>query len=214
MDEKSLKEASAQKLQLLRQKPLISEILNKLKYELPANLHYHTAAHTDDVLQEALIYGMHDNLKERDLELLAVAAAYHDAGFLVGRGDTEIRASEMVRSAMYKADSYSTAEIELVYQMILDTQLIREAEQLRQIPHTELSKYLLDADLSNFGREDFLDKLELVHKEVGVERKPFLVDTLQLMLGHEWYSTAAKKLRARKKKQNLAKLKTIVAAIK
>lgn len=192
--------------------PLVADILAKLRRDLPKNLCYHAAEHTEDVLEEALHFAAHDNLDKRQRELLTIAAAYHDAGFLDGSTETEARAAKMARDAMQLQGSYKSEEIDLVEQMILDTRLVRVGANYGQVASTFLSGYLLDGDLSNLGRDDFVEKLELVRREIGVDTRTFLNGTLLLMQGHQWYSPAAKVLRAAKKAENLIKLQQMMAA--
>jgi hypothetical protein len=59
--------------------PLVQAALSRLERELPNNLIYHAKGHTEDVLHEALRYGVMDNLSPRELELLAIAAAYSNS---------------------------------------------------------------------------------------------------------------------------------------
>ena len=148
----------------LRQLPVISAILDLLKQNLPGHLVYHAFAHTEDVLNEAIRFAITDELPAREIELLAIAAAFHDAGFIKSPVANEPIAARMVREALERHTTahptcgYSADEISLVEQMILDTSLRETQTGLRQVPTCDLSRYLLDADLSNLGREDFFDK--------------------------------------------------------
>lgn len=192
--------------------PLVRDCLALLKKKLPHNLSYHSYAHTTDVLQDALLFGLVDALSPRSLELLAIAAVMHDMGFIQTPQANEPIAAKHARGEMLKAGGYSEQEIKLVEQMILDTALVKNDGEIKQIPHTELSKYLLDADLGNFGRDDFLKKSELMRAEVGQDEASFRAQTLQLLTSHEWYTPAAKMLRQATKDANLATLRARVAA--
>ncbi|RMG39946.1 MAG: hypothetical protein D6719_12240, partial [Candidatus Dadabacteria bacterium] len=74
-----------------------------------------------------------------------------------------------------------------------------------------LSKYLLDGDLSNLGREDFFDKLELVRLERNIERDGFYKSTLGFVTRHRWQTKVAELLRGPTKAKNIAKLKQLAA---
>ena len=194
----------------LKEKPIIREIILRLSQELDPGLSYHCLNHTLDVINEVVLFAFIGGLSSRDIELLAIAAAYHDAGFLFRRKGNEKLGAELARAAMERFSDYSAAEINLVSQMILDTQLIATESGLKQSPRTPLSPYLLDADLSNLGRRDFFEKSELQLRELGTERGPFLVNTLGLLKSHSWLTEVAQKLRQSQKDYNLERLQGMV----
>ena len=61
--------------------PLVTETVETLVCNLDPTLHYHSPAHTQDVLKQTLELAEADGLDDRDVLLLAIAAAFHDAGF-------------------------------------------------------------------------------------------------------------------------------------
>ncbi|MDZ4787283.1 MAG: hypothetical protein SGJ02_14520 [bacterium] len=189
---------------------VISNILDVLKEKLPANLYYHNYSHTLDVIDEAFIFATADGLTEREIELLLIAAAYHDSGFINLAKENEALGSELAVKALQLVGGYTRQESDLIKTMILDTTVRSTKVGFKQVPSTELSKYLLDADVSNLGREDFFEKGELVRKELGnIPKTIFYNHSLSLMKVHQWYTSAAKKLRQSQKEKNIAKLETI-----
>ena len=190
--------------------PIISQVLDLLAKKLPKNLYYHAKSHTDDVLREVVIFALVDGLSLDDMRLLAVAAAFHDAGFIESPVDNERIGAAMARRAMESTSIFSKEEVDTVCQMILDTRLVQTPGGLKQVASTDLSRYLLDADLSNFGREDFFEKAELQRKELGYDRELFLRKTFDLINNHRWATNAALKLRQQQKADNIAKLKSIL----
>ena len=69
--------------------PLVTETVETLVCNLDPTLHYHSPAHTKDVLKQTLELAEADGLDDRDVLLLAIAAAFHDAGFLQQRPKNE-----------------------------------------------------------------------------------------------------------------------------
>jgi hypothetical protein len=136
--------------------------------------------------------------------LLAVAAAFHDAGFIQQRPKNEPIGASMAAKAMAESGRFSKAEQELVQQMILDTTLVLEGPA--QISNSRLSPWLLDADLANLGREDFWLQTELLAKELNIEMEDMMPMTKALMARHDWQSPAGKKLFTSKKAENLLAL--------
>ena len=114
---------------------------------------------------------------------------------------------------MRDTNNFSEDEVALVHQMILDTQLVETADGPKQVANTELSKYLLDADLGNFGRDDFFDQLDAYLLESKAERLPLLKRTLALLQSHSWYTNAARVLRQGKKEENIRKLLELIDAV-
>lgn len=184
--------------------PMIS-ILATLKEELPSALDYHNVGHTLDVLEQALCLADLAQLSERERELLVVAAIYHDAGFLRQNALNEPIGAELAAEAMITTGGYTKHEIKIVKHMILDTTLLMN--DCAQISNTELSPYLLDADLSNLGRECFWEQTKAVASEAGIAFCDFLPISLGLMQRHSWQSDVGYQLYEQQKQQNIADLK-------
>jgi predicted metal-dependent HD superfamily phosphohydrolase len=151
-----------------------------------------------------------DHLPPRQLELLAIAAACHDVGFIRSSGSNEPIGAAFAREHMACHGGYSAEEILLVERMILDTALVETPDGPRQAPSTELSRYLLDADLSNFGRDDFFERGELQRQELGQEPKLFRKNTLALIRAHRWLTPAGQALRQDQKERNVATLESFI----
>jgi hypothetical protein len=147
---------------------------------------------------------------ERERELLGVAASFHDAGFLVRYEENESIGAEMAEKAMRDARSFTEEEIRLVQSMILDTRVVDDGSGYHTRASSELSKYLLDADLSNFGREDFFEKLLLVEAELGKSHKDHLQQTYRLFCNHTWLTSAADRLRGPQKNLNRERLEEML----
>ncbi|MFN4895029.1 MAG: hypothetical protein ACK5GN_10530 [Pseudomonadota bacterium] len=201
----------AQYFDRLKQHPAVKEALDLLRGSLPTALLYHAYSHTEDVLYEVVQLASADNLSLREIELLGVAAAWHDVGFIWSRNSNESLGANALRSFLLSSKLFSSAEIETMVQMILDTALVVDGDSFKQVATTPLSCYLLDADLANFGRDDFFEKSELQRRELGDEVTPFRIKTLALLRNHTWLTPAASKRWQTKKDANLAKLAKLVA---
>lgn len=194
-----------------RRVPLIAQIFNRLRSGLPSTLVYHAYSHSEDVFEEALRFAVIGGLRSRDIELIAVAAAFHDAGFITTPSANEPIAAELAALEMRQV-GYADQECALVRQMILDTALISSPEGLIQSPSTPLSGYLLDADLSNLGREDFFQKGELQRQETNGDNTAFWKATLSLIRAHTWITPVARAMRDTKQRRNIALLEEKLAA--
>ena len=197
---------SMESLQQYIQQPLISNMLSRMDLELDKSLTYHCYAHTLDVMKQALALAEIDDLSEHERLLLMIAAAFHDAGFLLQRPKNEPIGAEMAREAMLASNEFSVEEQEIVWQMIMDTQL--NAEGPAQTARTHLSPWLLDADLANLGRDDFWHQTTLLSEEMRIPVEEMLPLTRTLMSRHGWLSPAGQLLFSEKKQENLDSLMT------
>ena len=188
----------------IKAEPLVIETVEYLASTLDPTLYYHSPDHTKDVLRQTMELAEADALDSRDVLLLAIAAAFHDAGFLEQRPKNEPIGAQMAVQAMSASGRFSQAEQDLVEQMILDTQLVMEGPA--QISNSRLSPWLLDADLANLGRDDFWDQTRLLAKELEIEIASMLPMTRALMQRHDWQSPAGKRLFAAKKEANFVAL--------
>ena len=188
----------------IKAEPLVTETVAHLVSALDPALYYHSPEHTKDVLRQSIELAQEDELDSRDQLLLAIAAAFHDAGFLEQRPKNEPIGAQMAVQAMSASGRFSQAEQDLVEQMILDTQLVMEGPA--QISNSRLSPWLLDADLANLGRDDFWDQTRLLAKELEIDIASMLPMTRALMQRHDWQSPAGKRLFAAKKEANFVAL--------
>lgn len=195
----------------LKSLPIVTGILTRLSNELSAQLSYHSAAHTADVINEALLLAERDLLPQAEVTLLVIAAAFHDAGFLEKDSENEEIGAAWAEQAMRSVGSYSEQDRSRVRGMILDTRPRRVGEGFRQVPSEPLSGYLLDADVANLGREDFFEKIDLLQKELREkDRRAFLQRVFDFVSAHEWYTPAAQALRTKKKTENLKALRKLL----
>ncbi|MBN8550017.1 MAG: hypothetical protein J0M12_11935 [Deltaproteobacteria bacterium] len=202
-------------LSQLRDKAIIKDAFALLREKLPKTLAYHTVEHSEDVLNEVILLGVEDKLDERSLELLAVAAVYHDSGFIRSPKNNEAFGARFAEVAMEKAGGFSDVERRRVMTMILETQLQTTPEGTKQIPNIPMSCYLCDADAAAIGRDDFFPKAELLRSELGLQsQKEFYSGALQILQSHEWFTPAAVKLRGAKREANLQELKRKLGTMK
>ncbi len=195
----------------LEQFPEIQTAYGVLREELPRNLVYHNLDHTREVLAEVVRFGLADSLPRRELELLAIAAAFHDTGFSAQGDENEKVSADLAEETLKKMGRFSEDEVAVVRKLILDTTIKFIRGVARQVPSSKLAGYLLDADMSNLGRKDFFEKSELIMRERAVaSRDEFLRNLLVMLHEHTWHTPAAKSLRESQKKENLSALKKLI----
>ncbi|MCX6721951.1 MAG: HD domain-containing protein [Candidatus Staskawiczbacteria bacterium] len=204
---------------------LIDEGLKKKHPEAaersPDVLAYHGRPHLEDVLHEAVLFALSEGVNDpKELELLAVAVSFHDAGFIKKYDNNEKIGAKLAAEYMKKSGVYSTEDIKRVKQIILSTQVEFEGgfKQLVQNDKDPLCRIIADADVSNFGRTDHLEKGEKVFQELSAVKKiPADNKKTRLMFNkfrekmvrtHKWQTASAKNLRGGQEQHNLQALKS------
>jgi hypothetical protein len=193
-------------------RPEISEALNLLD-RLPENLRYHNKAHTLDVIRETILFALGDGVEEKVLEEQIIAAAWHDVGYIEQYEHNEPIAVKLFQSSAAYEILPENVRYEIIAN-ILDTQLVMENNKPFLRKKRSNYAYILDADVSNFGREDFWEKRLLIAEELGIDltdietKKKFYSFALKLLENQDWKTASARMLRQSQKEKNLAQAKT------
>lgn len=157
---------------------------------------YHNYAHIEDVVRTCDRLADSEGVATSERQLLKAAAYLHDIIYIPFGKRNEEASADLAGELLPKL-GYSRGEVEQVKSMILAT-------KLPTTPRNLLERIICDADLDNFGREDFLERCEDVRKELGIEdRIGWLQGTLQLMMSHRYYTDSAKSERDPKKAENM-----------
>jgi hypothetical protein len=193
--------------EIIIKKPEVSEALNLLD-KLPDNLIYHNKGHTLDVLRETILFAITDGINEEVIEQLCISAAWHDVGYIKQYENNEPVAVELFKQSR-AFQNISEEQRNEVIRNILDTRMI----MIDDNPHLRQTDskygYVLDADVSNFGREDYFDKGIQIAEELGIDlsdidlKRKFYQFAIKLLENHEWKTPSAMKLRQSQKEINL-----------
>lgn len=187
----------------MRYQAAMEAVLKRLRKELPRNLYYHSIEHTRDVLTRVEELAKAEDISERDIQLLRVAACYHDAGFLINNRDHERLGCKIVRAELPQYD-FSSEDIEQICGMI-------RATKVPQNPRTKLQKILCDADLDYLGRKDFYRIGQRLFRELKAYR---ILNTeaewnrlqIKFLRRHQYWTETNKLLRRPEKLARLAEL--------
>ncbi|RZM21665.1 MAG: HD domain-containing protein [Pedobacter sp.] len=136
-------------------------IVDKLQKDLPAHLLYHNLDHTLDVYQCTQSIAAAENVTGKALDLILVAALYHDSGYLRGRKGHEEHSCDIVQETL-PAYGYTPQEIAEICKLIMATQIPQRPESLG-------GQILCDADLDYLGRNDFEEKAHNLYLEMHAE---------------------------------------------
>lgn len=186
---------------------VFEEIKNRI-YEdilekLPSHLTYHNLDHTAYVLEKAIFLANQSKVGAADLELLKLAALFHDTGFIDNPKDHEEKGCKIAES--YLADEYSREDLAKIHGMIMAT-------KIPQSPTNHLENILADADLEYLGTELFEQIGLSLYEELKHFNPNFTEqawDELQLvfMQKHHYHTEYCRQNREPKKQENLLKVK-------
>jgi uncharacterized protein len=138
--------------------PMKEFVIDMLKEKLPANYYYHNYEHTLYVLEKVNEIGKYEKCTEYELELLSVAALWHDTGYIhTYKGHEE--ESCLLAKKYLPAYGYSDSDIARINGMIMATKIL-------QTPTNKLEEILADADLEYLGTADATEIAYLLFKEL------------------------------------------------
>ena len=191
-------------------KPEIIEAMNILD-KLPTIFKYHTKEHTIDVVRETIKFALTDGANRDVIEHQVVAAAWHDVGYTVDPKNHEAEGEKLFKLS----ETYKTIPDEVkneIISNILDTKIIMETGSPELLQKRSVYGYLLDADVSNFGRDDFFEIFYKFADELKIDlndveaKKNFIKFTIKLMQKHQWKTAAARRMRQATKEKNIIAL--------
>ena len=182
----------------------LESVLQRLKDGLHKHYYYHDVRHTLDVIEQSQAIGKLEGVTERELEILKIAALFHDTGFLMVRSGHE-QASVDFFQAIGGLSALTHEDCDTI------TGCIR-ATHMPQNPLNHLEQILCDADLDYLGREDFGligENLFLEMSACGEMSDRFTWDNLQVKFleGHLYHTVSNQKRRNDKKEENLTEVR-------
>lgn len=180
----------------------VAHALFRLYTELPPHLVYHGVEHTEQgVLPATQHLARMMGLGGRERMLLAVAAAYHDLGFIEIVDGHETLSVAIARAAL-PGFGFSAADIASISGLILAT-------RLPQSPKNVLEQLMADADLDVLGRADFPRRSEALRLETAnlgadFDDAAWACRQLDFLRSHRYFTAAALALRGPGKAANIA----------
>lgn len=165
---------------------------------------YHNYNHTLEVINHAEEIAKGMNLSEEELEIVIIAAMFHDTGYLRTREDHE-ELSASIAGQFLNEQGYAQVKIQKVIGCI-------KATKVPQRPETVLEKVICDADLLNLGKEDCIEKGEVLHKEIehaigkSIPEKDWLKQSIKFFHEHSYHTEYVRQRYNKSRDENLKKL--------
>ncbi|OKL41057.1 Pycsar system effector family protein [Pontibacter flavimaris] len=144
-------------------------VFRLFKDRLSRKLVYHNYKHTFETVAEAQDLGKRSNLAEDKLQDLALAAWFHDTGY-VNTYDGHETESVLIATEWLQERQHPQERIHRVTEMIMATKHDQE-------PETLLQELLVDADMANIGKDTFFATAELLRVEWEIFQDKFFTDS-------------------------------------
>jgi len=167
-------------------------VFSLFKEKLSKKLVYHNYKHTFEIVKISRTLAEEYNLPDEDMEILLLAAWFHDTGYLETYTGHEEKSVE-IATAFLQQEGYSEAHIHEIADCILATRTQQPAATL-------LQEILVDADISNIGKENFFANAELLRVEWEIFLNKFFTDAewaqfqLDFLLSTTFRTQAAQRL--------------------
>lgn len=184
------------------------EYVNQLLLPLE-NHYYHQYAHALDVMERTIYLAKKEWLSELDIEMLAIAALFHDTGFVIQYDKNEPIWAKIAQNYL-KTMMYDRERITLIEEIILAT------DPDYKTPKNIYEKIIKDADLDNLWRDDFWDKTNDLSKEIESIKNIKLKDpkwkhwVISFLAEHKFYTATQIAERQNKKEENKKRLLKMV----
>ena len=171
---------------------------------------YHNIDHTIDVVGFCELIGNKCRISESDMEIVIIAAWFHDTGYYLGCQDHEDASAEIAEKYLSEQNC-DTTHIKKVVNCILAT-------KIPQTPKTLLEKILCDADLYHLSSEQFFEKSELLLQELKFENQDisdemWLEGSKEFVEAHRYHTPYGKRVLFPRMLKNLKMLKSRIEKI-
>jgi len=137
---------------------IYQKILRLLETQLPSFLTYHSSHHTAYVVEKAEYIALQENVNQKDIFLIKIAALFHDIGFIKQYKNHEEAGCVIARDVL-KDYNFPDYDVEEICGMIMAT-------KIPQSPKTLNEKIVADADLEYLGTDLFKPVSHLLFQEL------------------------------------------------
>lgn len=178
--------------------------VNKLLMPLE-NYYYHSYEHSIDVMTRAVYLAEKEWLSFDEVEMLWLAALFHDTWFVIQYDKNEPIWAKIARNYL-KWILYPDNKIDLIEKIILAT------DPAYKEPKNQYEAIIKDADMDNLWRDDFLKKNNDIKRELEIVKKIKIKDpewrhaSVELLKEFKYKTLSQKLERDKKKVENLKKM--------
>jgi HD superfamily phosphodiesterase len=176
-------------------------VFELFKQKLPEHLVYHNYAHTESVAAAARKLAKGMELGEEAIEIVTLAAWFHDVGFIEAyHGHEDV--SKRIAEEYLRTEGVSDQKIEFILGCI-------EATRMPQSPNNLLEEILCDADMSALGKKTSFERSQLLRieweKALGktLTDEEWLRGDLDFLTSHKYFTRYAQEIYDDRKLENI-----------
>ncbi len=166
---------------------------------------YHNLEHTQNVVKQAKKIGLETDLSPDEMEILIIAAWFHDTGYYENFSKHE-KISAVHAKKFLEEKSYPKDKVKQITEAILHT----------KVPHLpcdeKINNVLRDADLHHLSSKNYLKTSEKLKEERNailqheISSKTYWEETLRFFKEHHYHTNYGKNILAKKKEVNYQKV--------
>jgi putative nucleotidyltransferase with HDIG domain len=183
-------------------------VQNLLREKLPPWSVYHSVEHTREVVAACEEIGQASKLNKSDLEIVLLAAWFHDTGYTEAVEGHEEVSVEILRR--YLVDqNYPQTKLEQAAECILVTKVSAQ-------PLTLPEKVMRDADMLHMGRKSFFAKSDLLRLEMEKRQGKTYSDlewlrtNLEFIARNQFYTEYTRAEYGKRREKNLLTLQNLI----
>lgn len=164
---------------------------------------YHNIDHTLEVVEASEIIGKKCDISDHEMEIVIVAAWFHDTGYYLGCENHEAASAQIAANFLDKKGK-DIGFTKAVKGCIMAT-------EIPQRPKNLLEKIICDADLYHLATEKFFEKSELLLKEFSFTNQNmtpegWLHQSKEFVEAHQYHTRFGKEKLYPQLKKNLKQL--------
>lgn len=179
-------------------------VLSLLETEYSENYYYHNSDHTKEVVETCELIGKESGLSDDELEIVLLAAWFHDVGY-IKKIDGHEKISAEYAEQFLKKESYPQNKIDQITNCIYAT-------KVPQRPNNIFEEILCDSDLAHIGKTTFDERNNLFraefefHNERPLTETEWLKSTIDFLNSHRFFTKYAMENFESVKKKNISSL--------
>ena len=184
-------------------------VFQLFKDKLPVAYIYHNFDHTQKVVRAAHTIAKAEGIEDPDLEMLLLAAWFHDTGYVHGFLNHEEQSVQIVGDFLKNLNK-DKEFIDKVAALIRVT-------QVGYLPQNHLEKIIKDADYWHFGSKDYLEICQFLREEWRMTQDKRFTDLewgLEnrriLLTCHRYFTDYAKENWQEVKSKNIFKIQELI----
>jgi predicted metal-dependent HD superfamily phosphohydrolase len=166
---------------------------------------FHDFQHTRNVVEAVTDLGEACGVSEKELELLQLAAWFHDAGYDKGADEHEERSCRYARKFLSKYH-LPEEDLQTIGRCIMATKLPNKPADL-------LEEIICDADLSHLGKKSYWDRCGRIRQELLLTKSLVMSEQewvefeLDFMNRHRYFTPAAEEVYNARKLKHIKQLR-------